>query len=252
MPSRQEELFNINGKKIIVVGACGGFGLDISNFLHECGASLFLVDTNKKKLKLLNDSLPGSICLPLDICNEAHMATLLESIKKQFLPLDGAINAAGIFSTEPSIDIKIFSFKKFMDINVSGALLFSQVAAKAMGETGGRIIHLASVSSKVTNAKYAAYSSSKAALSQLVKVLGREWAEKKILVNAVGPAMAKNSMSEKFIKDPQFEKQALSSIPIGRFFTSQDLFGVILLLLGNGGSYITGQTIFVDGGRTLT
>ena len=251
MNSRQEALFNIKGKKVIIAGACGGFGMDISSFLYECGAQLLLIDTNKKKLESLEHSLTGSICYKLDFCNETHMENLLVSIKNKFSPLDGAINAAGIFTTEPSINVSFSSFKKFMDVNVSGALLFSQVAAKAMGPDGGRIIHLASVSSKVSNSKYAAYSSSKAALSQLIKVLGREWAGDRILVNAIGPAMAENSMSESFTADPKFKKQALSSIPIGRFCKSEDLFGIILLLLSNSGSFITGQTIFVDGGRTL-
>ena len=159
MRSIQEGLFNIKGKKILVMGACGGFGLDISSFLHDCGASLFLVDRNKENLKIISDRLPKSICLPLDFCNENDMTILLETIKTQFMPLDGAINTAGVFSTEPSISLDFSSFKKFMDVNVSGALLFSQVAAKAMGQAGGRIIHLASVSSKVANSQYAAYSS---------------------------------------------------------------------------------------------
>ncbi len=251
MGSQHEELFSVRGKKILIAGACGGFGQDLSNFLHECGASLFLVDINQKKLKQVSENLPGSNYVATDLCNEKHMENLLASIKNHFLPLDGAINATGVFSTEPSLDVSFSSFKMLMDINVSAALLFSQTAAKAMRKAGGRIIHLASVSSKVANSKYAAYSSSKAALSQLVQVLGREWAENKILINAIGPAMAENDMSKYFLKDPLFKKQALSSIPIGRFSTSKDLFGVILLLLGNGGSFITGQTIYVDGGRTL-
>ena len=115
----------------------------------------------------------------------------------------------------------------------------------------GRIVHFASVSSLVANVNYAAYASSKAALSQLVRVLAREWAPSGVSINAIGPAMTETGMTAGYLSDPDFRKQALSAIPMGRFGTPEDLVGLLVLLLAPGGSFITGQTIFVDGGRTL-
>ena len=246
-----DPLFNIEGKKILLAGACGGFGREICKFLHNRGAQLFLVDKNTEELELLSNQLNGTTFLGLDFCNHDAVNVLSKELSSRFLTLDGAINAVGVFSREPSIEVDVSSFQRCFDINVSGALIFSQIAAKLMKPNGGSIIHLSSVSSKVSNTQYAAYSSSKAALSQLVRVLGREWADQNILVNAIGPAMAMNGMSEKLLSNPQLKMNALDAIPLGRFCEPEDIFGTMLLLLGRGGSFITGQTIFVDGGRTL-
>jgi NAD(P)-dependent dehydrogenase (short-subunit alcohol dehydrogenase family) len=108
------------------------------------------------------------------------------------------------------------------------------------------------VSSLVANLDYAAYATSKAALSQLVRVLAREWAPRGITVNAIGPAMTETGMTQVLLSDRQFRAQALASIPMGRFGTPHDLIGMVVLLLARAGAFITGQTIYVDGGRTLT
>jgi NAD(P)-dependent dehydrogenase (short-subunit alcohol dehydrogenase family) len=121
-----------------------------------------------------------------------------------------------------------------------------------MAAKGGRIIHFASVSSSVANVNYAAYATSKAALSQLVRVLAREWAPNGITVNAIGPAMTETGMTGSFLSDPKFRAQALASIPMRRFGMPEDLIGTVILLLAPAGDFITGQTIYVDGGRTLT
>ncbi|MBT3305859.1 MAG: SDR family oxidoreductase, partial [Alphaproteobacteria bacterium] len=141
-------------------------------------------------------------------------------------------------------------FRECIDVNLTGAFVLSQAVAEAMGENG-RIIHLASVSSLVANTQYAAYASSKAALSQLVRVLAREWAPKNITVNAIGPAMIETPMTEEYLAKPEFREQAVAVIPMGRLAEPRDLMGTIILLLADGGTFITGQTIYVDGGRTL-
>jgi NAD(P)-dependent dehydrogenase (short-subunit alcohol dehydrogenase family) len=120
-----------------------------------------------------------------------------------------------------------------------------------MGRRGGRVVHFASVSSHVANQNYAAYATSKAALSQMVRVLAREWAPDGITVNALGPAMTETGMTGSYLSDAEFRAQALSVIPLGRFGSPEDLIAPLMLLLAPGGSFITGQTLFVDGGRTL-
>ena len=246
-----DPLFQINHKKILIAGACGGIGAPISKFLYDRGGQLLLIDQDGKKLSKLSQSLPGSSFFKADICKESEMKKLLGKIKKTPGNLDGVINTVGVFSMEPALEVNLQHFRRCVDVNLTGALILSQLAAKLMTKNGGSIIHLASVSSKVANPEYASYSSSKAALAQLVKVLAREWAKKKISVNAIGPAMIEGEMSEEILKDPEFRDQVLAAIPMSRFCQPTDLFGVILLLLSKSGSFITGQTIYIDGGRTL-
>jgi NAD(P)-dependent dehydrogenase (short-subunit alcohol dehydrogenase family) len=119
-----------------------------------------------------------------------------------------------------------------------------------MQERGGRIIHIASVSSNVANIDYAAYASSKAALSQLVRVMAREWATKNILVNAIGPALTETKLTREYLSDQHFRQNAIDTIPMQRLGLPSDLFGPIIMLMSKAGAFITGQTIYVDGGRT--
>jgi NAD(P)-dependent dehydrogenase (short-subunit alcohol dehydrogenase family) len=111
------------------------------------------------------------------------------------------------------------------------AFLFSRAVAAGLGGDGGRIVHIASVSAYVANANYAAYASSKAALAQMVKVLGREWATRNILVNAIGPALTETPLTRDYLPMPEFRRNAISVIPMGRLGEAQDLFGAVILLL---------------------
>ncbi len=101
------------------------------------------------------------------------------------------------------------------------------------------------------NPGYAAYAASKAGVSQLTRVLALEWAPFGVTVNAIGPAMTPTPLTTEFLADRERHEAALAQIPLGRFGTPDDLIGVAVLLASDGGSFITGQTIFVDGGRTL-
>jgi NAD(P)-dependent dehydrogenase (short-subunit alcohol dehydrogenase family) len=119
-----------------------------------------------------------------------------------------------------------------------------------IADGGGSIITIASVSSRVANPGYAAYASSKAGLMQLVRVLAREWAEFQVTVNAIGPAMILTPLTEQYLRSTDNFDYALSQIPMGRFGKPGDIVGTALLLGSQAGVFITGQTIFVDGGRT--
>jgi NAD(P)-dependent dehydrogenase (short-subunit alcohol dehydrogenase family) len=186
-----------------------------------------------------------------DITQEIANTALMEVALERFGVVDGVVNTAGLLRIGPALDLDVEHFEHTLNLNVTGAFLLSRAAARAMGGKGGRIVHFASVSSVVANTNYAAYASSKAALSQLVRVLAREWAPNGISVNAIGPAMTETGMTAGYLSDPEFRNQALSAIPMGRFGTPEDLVGLLVLLLARAGAFITGQTIFVDGGRTL-
>jgi NAD(P)-dependent dehydrogenase (short-subunit alcohol dehydrogenase family) len=187
----------------------------------------------------------------VDITREAEADALMALAAQRFGRVDGVINTAGLLRIAPALELNTDDFKQTLDVNVTGALLLSRAAARAMQDKGGRIVHFASVSSVVANINYAAYATSKAALSQLVRVLAREWAATGITVNAIGPAMTETGMTGGYLSDGSFRNQALASIPLGRFGTPEDLIGPLVLLLSPAGAFITGQTIYVDGGRTL-
>ncbi len=246
-----DPLFDIAEKAIIVSGAAGGLGRVISAALRERGAKLMLADFDREGLANLPSELgPPEHRRAFDITNAAEVADLAARTLSAFGRIDAVVNAAGLFRPAPALSLDEADFRQSLEVNLTGPFLLSREVAKVMPH-GGRIVHIASVSSQVANARYAAYASSKAGLAQLVRVLGREWAPAGITVNAVGPAIIETPMTEPYLAATEFRQQALAAIPMGRFATVEDLLGAILLLLSPAGGFITGQTLYVDGGRTL-
>ena len=247
-----DPLFEIDGRSIVVAGAASGLGRAIARALAARGAHLTLADISREGLEILGKELSTEVATCVtDITQESANTALMEVAVQRFGVVDGVVNTAGLLRIGPALELDVEQFEQTLDLNVTGAFLLSRAAARAMGGKGGRIIHFASVSSVVANNNYAAYATSKAALSQLVRVLAREWAPNGISVNAIGPAMTETGMTGGYLSDAAFRTQALSAIPMGRFGTPEDLIGMVVLLLAPAGAFITGQTIFIDGGRTV-
>ncbi len=250
----RDQLFDIAGHVILVTGAASGLGRCFAAALATRGATLELVD--RSAIDISDDGAVGSIAHVADVTDEVAISALVEDVVRRRGRLDAIVNCAGVFRIAPALELTVEHFRASLDVNLTGAFIVSRVAARAMlannGQaSGGRIVHLASVSSLVSNVNYSAYASSKAALSHLVRVTAREWAPKGITVNAIGPALIETRMTSGLLSDPDARAAALSVIPMGRFGKPDDLLGALLLLLSPAGAFITGQTIHVDGGRTL-
>lgn len=250
MVERHDPLFDLNGKVFVVAGGGGGLARGIIKAIAERGGRLFLFDTDATKLAEAVASVPGAESMLADITDEASLKDVVAAAKKAFGRIDGGINAAGLLPIAPALDMDAASFRECQDVNVTGAFLFSRVLAAAMRPGGGRIVHLASVSSYVANPNYAAYASSKGGLEQLIRVLGREWAADGITVNGIGPALTVTPLTEHYLADPVFRKKAIDVIPMGRLGLPEDIVATAILLLSPGGAFITGQIICPDGGRT--
>jgi NAD(P)-dependent dehydrogenase (short-subunit alcohol dehydrogenase family) len=246
-----DPLFNVNGKVYLIAGAGGGLGNVMASALFERGARLVLFDIDEAALGRVGAEIPDALTRVADINDQDSLSELVQLAQNRFGQIDGAINAAGLLPMAAATTFDEAVFRQCIDVNLTGAFLFSKTVARQMDDAGGRIVHIASVSSFVANAEYAAYASSKAGLAQLVRVLAREWAPKNILVNAIGPALTETPLTRDYLSEPGFRRNAISAIPMGRLGEAGDLIGALLLLLSPGGGFITGQTIYVDGGRTL-
>lgn len=245
-----DALFDVSGRHVFIAGAGGGLAEAMVLALQARGARLSLADKDETRLAAITERVPAAHGVIADITDEASLDVAIDAATNAFGPLDGAINAAGVLPISQAQSFDPVVFKECMDINVTGAFYFSRCVAAAMPD-GGSIVHLASVSSFVANPGYAAYASSKGGLTQMVRVLAREWAADGISVNAIGPALTETPLTENYLADPDFRSNAISVIPMGRLGTAEDLVGMTVLLLSAGGAFITGQTICVDGGRTL-
>lgn len=252
-----DPLFDVSGRSIAVMGAGGAIGARLCAMLTERGARLTLGDSDAARLSdAARAAPPGAPVLRCDITRRDDCDQLATAAVAAYGRLDAAINAAGLLPIAAAETVTRDAFQSCMDANMTGALLFSQAAAQAMAAqdapTGGVILHIASVSSLVANVHYVSYAASKAALAQMVRVLGREWAPRGVRINALGPALIETPLTEAYLSDPKFRAQAIAAIPMGRLCQTEDLIGPALLLLSGGGAFITGQTLYVDGGRTLT
>lgn len=248
-----DALFDVRGRSFVIAGAASGLGRAMAHALAARGARLTLADLAREPLERCAAEIGGGVAIvPADITDENAANEVMAGALARHGAIDGVINTAGLLRIAPAHDLDLDQFKATLDVNVTGAFLLSRAAARAMRGKGGRIVHFASVSSSVANVNYAAYATSKAALSQLVRVLAREWAADGILVNAIGPAMTETGMTGGYLSESGFRERALEAIPMGRFGTPDDLIGPLVLLLSQAGAFITGQTLFVDGGRTLT
>ena len=244
--------FSLERHSIIVAGAASGLGRAMAVALSRLGARLTLVDRDELALApVVRECGADAQRLVADITQEDGVRSGVALALGSFGQLDGAVNCAGLLRIAPALELPVEEFRASLEVNVTGAFLFSRACAEAMSDKGGSIVHLASVSSSVANRNYAAYAASKAALSHMTRVLAREWAGKRIRVNAIGPAMTLTGMTAGHLSEPRFHDEALAAIPMGRFGSPEDLIGSLVLLLSPAGAFITGQTVYVDGGRTL-
>ncbi len=246
-----DPLFNVSDNTYLIAGAGGGLGNVMAKALAERGARLALFDIDEAALERIGITIPDALTQVADINNQSALSEMMQLTQSRFGTIDGAINAAGVLPMSAAATFDEAVFRQCIDVNLTAAFLFSKTVAEQMQDAGGRIVHIASVSSFVANPEYAAYASSKAGLAQMIRVLAREWAPKNILVNAIGPALTETPLTRDYLSDPGFRRNAISAIPMGRLGEADDLIGALLLLLSSAGSFITGQTIYVDGGRTL-
>jgi len=231
----RDPLFDIHDKVYLIAGACGGLATPLLDEISARGAKMAFYDINEIGLTELQSKFPDALIFAGSIDCEASITACIVKVIEKFGVLDGMINAAGVLPICDSLSIDYGLFKTCLDVNLNGAFLLSRCVARSMQERGGRIIHIASVSSNVANIDYAAYASSKAALSQLVRVLAREWATKNILVNAIGPALTETKLTREYLSDQHFRQNAIDAIPMQRLGLPSDLFGPIIMLMSKAG-----------------
>jgi NAD(P)-dependent dehydrogenase (short-subunit alcohol dehydrogenase family) len=147
------------------------------------------------------------------------------------------------------MDLREDGFDKIFNTNVKAVFLLSRECAKIMMQQGGgRIVNITTVGAERGGVMMGAYHASKAALKMLTMCMAAEWAPLNILVNAVGPGLTRTQFSEPIWSDPEMEKQLLARIPQGRLAEPKDIVGAVLFLCSDSANFITGQTIYIDGG----
>ena len=252
-----QQLFDLSGRTAIVTGGSRGLGAEIAEGLAEAGASLMLCARREQWLTPTLDEfrqrgfrVEGRVC---DVADEAQVQAVVAATMEAFGRVDILVNNAGISWGERPETMALDKFRKVLDTNLTGAFLFAQAAGREMLKAGrGSIINIASVAgmrSAVHGPHYAGYVSSKAALMGLTRELAATWGPQGIRVNAIAPGFFHSRLADPVIA--QVEPEIRRRNPIPRVGNAGELKGVALFLAADASSYITGQTIVVDGGGTI-
>jgi gluconate 5-dehydrogenase len=251
------ELFSLAGRVAIVTGGSRGLGLEIAEGLAEAGAGLMLCARREDWLTpavagLRNRGffVEGAVC---DVAKSADVQAVVDATVAAFGRVDILVNNAGVtWAAEPE-EMPLDKWQKVIDINLTGAFLFSQAAGRDMlTRQWGRIINVASIAGlqgSVHGPHYAPYAATKAGLMGLTRELAASWGRKGIRVNAIAPGFFHSRLADAAIAMTEPSIKATSPIP--RVGQGGELKGVAVFLAADASNYITGQTIVVDGGRTI-
>ena len=251
------ELFSLQDRVAIVTGGSRGIGLEMAEGLAEAGASLMLCARREEWLtptvaamRARGFRVEG---MPCDVAKPDEVRAVVDRTIAAFGKVDILVNNAGVtWAAEPEV-LPLDKWQKVVDINLTGAFLFSQAAGREMlSRQWGRIINVASISglhASVHGPHYAAYAATKAGLMGLTRELAASWGRQGIRVNAIAPGFFHSRLADGAIAMAEPAIKATSPIP--RVGAPGELKGVALFLAADASNYITGQTIVVDGGRTI-
>lgn len=247
------EKFNLKNKVAIVTGASSGLGRGMALALSEAGANLVLVDIKfpllQEVAKLTKKTNQQTFCFNADVSKKEEVEHMVEKTVKIFGKIDILVNTAGINRRNLVENFSEEDWDAVIDINLKGTFLFSQAAGKVMiKQNKGKIINTASMTSVIGGQNIPAYSASKGGVAQLTKAFAVAWAKYNINVNAIGPGWFKTPMTKSLYEDKDINSQTLSRIPMKRWGEPEDLAGTVVFLASEASDFITGATIYVDGG----
>jgi 2-deoxy-D-gluconate 3-dehydrogenase len=239
-------LFNLENKRILVVGGSGGLGFSIVEAFYYYKAKIVVIDLIENK-ELMKFSELYFIKSDISIRNE-----IITSFTKalEFLGgIDVLVNCAGIQRRNPSESFSLEDWDDVININLSSVFLFCKLAGIEMLKNKyGKIINISSIISFVGGTNIPAYASSKGGISQLTKALSNDWSSKGINVNAIAPGYFDTSLNKNLINKPERLEKILAHIPMGRWGSPDEIKGLAVFLASDSSSYITGSIIAIDGG----
>ncbi len=244
--------FSLEGKTAIVTGAGKGIGQAIAMAVAEAGANVMLVartesDLQKVKELIGNDRTEYAMA---DITDRSQIQRVVEKTMERFGAIDVLVNNAGMNIRSKLLDATDEEWHKIMDTNAQSVFMFSQEAAKKM-KSGGSIINISSVGGERALKTGVVYAASKAAIIQMTRVMAMEWGEKNIRVNAIGPWYFRTPLTEKLLNDKEYLDSILAVTPMKRVGELPEVATPVVFLASESSSYITGQTLFVDGGMSI-
>jgi gluconate 5-dehydrogenase len=244
-----EDWLGLAGRRAVVVGA-GGFGVACAQELLRVGAQVYLADRDAERLQAVD--APALQTGVWDVTEPDAAEGLVEQAGARLGGLDILVHAVGVNDRRSVLELELEDWHRVLEVNLTSAFTLGRAAGRRMVEQGsGRIVFFSSVSGLLAHPHHGPYAASKGGMNSLAKVMAVEWADRGVTVNAVAPGYTESALTEAYLQRPGVREGLVSKVPAGRLGTLEDVVGPVLFLCSPRASFMTGQVLYVDGGRTL-
>lgn len=249
-------MFRLDDHVAVVTGAMGTIGQTYCKALAQAGAGVAVVDRQSEGVEALLETLKSegveAKYYQVDLTDEQAITGSVEQIVRDFGRIDILVNHAGMNIRKPALELTLAEWDKVIGLNLRAMFAMAQAVARHMVPRGkGKIINTASVSSVRGHPRLVAYAASKGGVMQMTRVLANEWAPYGINVNAIAPGYILTNQTERFLSDPETMRAIVDKIPMKRLGKPEDLVGGLIYLASGASDYVTGHTLFIEGGRLI-
>jgi NAD(P)-dependent dehydrogenase (short-subunit alcohol dehydrogenase family) len=246
-------LFDLSGKRAVVVGGTTGIGRALSVGLAAAGADVVATGRRMEPLEETAAAIEAlgrrTLRQTADVSDRASLVALRDRVVNELGAVEVLVNCAGRIRRVPTLEIEESEWNSIFDTNLTGTLRSCQVFAPEMLERGaGRIINIASLNSFVSFHEVASYAASKAGVAALTRSLAVEWSRRGVLVNAIAPGVFRTALNQQLLDSTPRGQELLMRTPQGRFGRVEELVGAAVFLASDAASYVTGVVLPVDGG----
>ena len=243
-------MINFKDKKILITGATGGIGKALVKKFLSLEGNVLATGTKIEKLDALKKEFPKVNILKFDISEHSKIEEFIENVSSQLTGLDVLVNNAGINMDNLSLRMKDEEWQKVIDLNLGSTFFLCKYAIKKMlKKKYGRIVNITSIVGHTGNLGQSNYAASKAAIVAMSKSLAIEYAKKNITINCVSPGFIQSKMTDNIVES--IKAVLTSRIPMSRLGTGEDVSNTVAFLSSDAASYITGETIHVNGGMYM-
>lgn len=247
-------MIRFDGKTALVTGGYGGIGAAVCRGLADLGAKVAVAGHNAKKAEACADAI-GGYAAPFDALSVTDTRRMTDDVAAHFGRIDILVNCVGLNQEAKAEEFDEERWDHVVDANLKSAMFQAQAAARhQIAQGGGKQVHIGSVRTKLglRGRGYAAYCAAKGGLAILCKQLAAEWAPHRINVNVVAPTFVRTDLVAHMLADPNFYSALVGRIPLGRIAEPEDVRNAVLFFASSASDFVTGQTLYLDGGITAT
>ncbi|WEV78859.1 SDR family NAD(P)-dependent oxidoreductase [Janibacter cremeus] len=243
-----QDWLGLAGQRVLVAGA-GGIGSACARAFEDAGARVCAVDVATDALARLDGRIER---ITADLTTPSGCTAAVDGVVEHWGGIDVLVHAIGANHRVPVLDVADDEWHRMIEVNLTSAFRLGRAAGRHMVAAGyGRQVYCSSVSSTLAHPDHGPYAASKGGLDQLLRVMAREWAADGVTVNAIAPGYTDTELTRGHLDRPGVREHYTSLVPAGRLGTVEDLTGAVLFLASRQAAFVTGQVLYVDGGRTL-